>query len=147
MKSQRENRRTGQRCQLLEGLVVFAEHRLFDEHQFVGVEFLHQHLGHGLVNPPMEVHANTDIRPHRIAHGGDVGQGQIDLFEAVDELQLFGAIHLHRSETTANRLPGSPGGVSRTVTADPRVHADPVTHLAAEQIADRYSQSLALDIP
>ena len=141
------NRGAGQRCEFLEGFVVFAEHRFFDEHQFVRVQLFHQHLGHGLVHAAMEVDADADVGADRIAHGGDVGQGQVDFFETVDELQFFGAVHFHRSEATGHGLLGGAGGVGGAVAADPRVHADLVPHLTAQQVADRHPQSLALDVP
>ncbi|MNV12343.1 hypothetical protein D3C71_1029410 [compost metagenome] len=141
------NRRAGQRRQLLQRFVVFAEHRLFDEHQFVRIKLLHQHLGHRLVHPAMEVHADADIRADRVTHGGDVGQGQVDFFEGVEELQLFGAVHFHCGETTADRFFRCPRGVCRTVATDPRIHADLVPHLTTQQIADRNAQRLALDVP
>ena len=85
--------------------------------------------------------------PDRVTHGRDVGQGQVDFLEGVEELQLFGAVHFHRSETTADRFFRSARGVRRTVAADPRIHTNLVAHLATEQIADRHAQGLALDVP
>ena len=141
------NRGAGQRRQLFEGLVVFAEHRLFDKHQFVRVQFLHQHFGHWLVHPAMEVHADSHVGAHGVTHCGHVGQRQVDLFKAVDKLQLFGAVHLYRSKAAADRFFGRPGRIGRTIAADPRIHPDLVPHLAAQQVADRHPQRLALDVP
>lgn len=51
--------------------------------QFVQVEFLHQHLGHGLVQPP--IHADADVQPTDcVTHGSDVGQGEVDFFEGIE---------------------------------------------------------------
>ncbi|MNO95535.1 hypothetical protein D3C76_871800 [compost metagenome] len=95
----------------------------------------------------MEVDADADVRPHRITHGGDVGQGQVDLVEGIEELQLFGAVHFHRGEPPADRFFRSTRGVGRAVAADPRIHADLVPHLATQQVTDRHTQRLALDVP
>src|SRR5450830_1060942 len=141
------NRRAGQRSEFFQGFVVFAEHRLFDKHQFVRVQLFHQHLGHGLVYAAMEVDADAHVRADGIAHGGDVGQGQVDFFEAVDELQFFGTVHFHRGEATRYGFFGGAGGVGGAVAADPRIHANLVTHLAAQQVADRHAQGFALDVP
>jgi hypothetical protein len=92
-------------------------------------------------------HADADIRAYGITLCRNVGQSQVDLVEGVEELQLFGAVHLHRSETALHCFFCGTGGVGRTVATDPRVDADLVAHLAAEQVADRHAQMLALDIP
>ncbi|WP_440310258.1 hypothetical protein, partial [Klebsiella pneumoniae] len=62
--------------------------------------------------------------------------GKVDFFEAVDELQLFGAVHFYRRKTTGYGLFGGAGGVGGAVATDPRIHTDLVAYLAAEQIAD-----------
>ncbi len=113
------DRGVSQRRELFEGFVVLAQHGLFDEHELVRIEFLHQYLGHGLVYATMEVDADADIRADRIAHSGDVGQGQIDLVEGIEKLQFFGAVHLHCGKTTGDRLFGCTRGVCRAIAADP----------------------------
>ncbi len=95
----------------------------------------------------MEVHTNADIRPHGITHSGHVGQRQVDLVESVEKLQLFGAIHLHRRKTALHRVLGGARRIGGPITANPRVDANLVTHLTAEQVTDRHPQRLALDVP
>jgi hypothetical protein len=50
-------------------------------------------------------------------------------------------------KATAHRLFRGTRGVGRTVAADPRIHANLVAHLTAQQIADRHAKGLALDVP
>ena len=133
--------------QLLERLVVLAEDGFLHEHQLVRLQLAQQHLGHGLVHPAVEVHADAHVRPHGLAHRGHVGQAALDLVVAVDELQLLGAVHLDGGEAARHgRLRGG-GGVGRAVATDPAVDADAVAHLAAQQVGDAHAQGLALDVP
>ena len=52
---------------LLKRLGMFAQDRLFDEHQAEGIELLGQHLGHGAMHPAMEIHRDAKVRSHRFA--------------------------------------------------------------------------------
>ncbi|MCY1368989.1 hypothetical protein D9M69_560030 [compost metagenome] len=95
----------------------------------------------------MEVDAQADVRADGVAHRLDVFQHALDLGVAVDEMQLLGAIHLHRGEAAFHRRPGRLRGVRRTVAADPGIGADTLAHRAAEQLMHRHAEVLALDVP
>ena len=132
---------------LLERLVVLAEHRLLDEHQAELLQLLHQHLGHGLVHPAMEVHADAEVRTAGVADGGDVGDHLVDLVVGVDELHLFAGVHLDGGKALGLALQRLGRGLRRAIAADPGIDADAVAHLAAEQFVHRHAQGFALDVP
>ncbi len=125
------DRCAGERSELLERLVVFAEHGFLDEHRPILLEFLDQDFRHGLVHPAMEIHADANIAPYRFAHGCHICQHRIDLGVAVYELHLFAGIHLYCAEPARHSVPSGIGGIRRSITADPGVHANTLAHPAA----------------
>ncbi len=133
--------------QLGDHLQVLAEHRLLDEHQVEIAQLAHQHLGHGLVHPAVEVHTNADVLAHRFADHRHIGDGLLHLGVAVDVLHLFGAVHLHGGKAARHRRLRLGRRVCRAITPYPGVDADAVTHLAAQQPMHRHAQRLALDVP
>ena len=84
------------------------------------------------------------LGPTASRHGSHVLQALLDLVERIDVLQLFGAVHLHGGEAALDRAPGGRGGVGRAVAADPRIHADAVAHVAAQQLRHGHAQVLPL---
>ncbi len=95
----------------------------------------------------MEIDRQADFAADRIAHGLHVFQYVGHLLVGVDELHLLGRVHLDRGEPARHRFLRRARGVRRAVAANPRVHPDPVAHLAAEQRMHRHAQRLAVDIP
>ena len=95
----------------------------------------------------MEIDADTDMRPHRLAHRRDIGQRTVELLVRIDELQFLGAIHLHRGEAARDAVLRRLRDLARPVAADPGIDADAVAALAAEQLMHRHTQRLALDVP
>lgn len=98
---------------------VLAQHWLFDEHELVGFELLDEDLCHGLVHTPVEVDADVDIRAYCLPHGGDVGDGALDLLPGVDVLHLFGAVHLYRGEAALHCGLSGRSGFGGAVAAYP----------------------------
>ena len=95
----------------------------------------------------VKIHTNADISAHRIPYGSHVRQHRIDLGVAVDELQLLAGVHLHCAEAPLHRSARGVGGIRRAITANPGVHPDTLAHPTTEQVADRDTQCLALDVP
>ncbi len=91
---------------------------------------------------PMPTFGPTASRTAR-----DVVDHALHLVEGVDDLQFFRAVHLHGLEAALDHRARVVGDIARTVAADPRIHLDPVAHLAAEQRMDRHAMMLALDVP
>src|SRR5699024_889555 len=126
---------------------VFGEHRFFDEEQLVGFQLLDEDFGHRLVHAAMEVDADAEVLTSSLPDRLDVLDDLVDLGVGVDELQLLGGVHLHGSESTVLRLQCGSCGVAGAVSADPRVRADPIPDLPTEQLMNRLTERLALDVP
>jgi hypothetical protein len=65
----------------------------------------------------------------------------------VDELQFLGGVHLNGGESAVLRLQRGSRSVAGAVSADPRICADTIPHLPAEQLMHRLAERLALDVP
>ena len=111
---------------------VLGKDRLLDEHQPQRIELAQQHLGHRPVHAPVEIDAQPGVRPDRLAHGRDRGDGRVDALPAVDHLHLVGAVHLQRREARIDQGPGGVGGIGRFVAADPGIDANAVAALPAQ---------------
>ena len=132
---------------LTQGLGVFAQHRLFDEHQAVGLKLFGEHLSHGLLHAPVEIHADAQVIAHRVTDRGDGGHGGVDLGVGVDDLHLFAAIELDGLEASRHHVLGVGGHIRGAIPADPGIDLDLVAALAAQHGVHRQARRLARDIP
>lgn len=103
------------RSDFREVLHVLAQNGLFQEH---GVEFLQllgQNLGHGLVDPAVEVNGNAEVFAAGFPNAGHPLQDLVNLGIGVDELQLFRGIHLDGSKAGVLLFQGGLAHIGGTV--------------------------------
>ena len=95
----------------------------------------------------MEVDTDAEVLTGGFPDRLDVLDDLVDLGVRVDELQLLGGVHLHGGEAAVLRLECGGRGIAWAVSADPRVGADPIPDLPAEELMHRLAKRLALDVP
>ncbi len=127
--------------------VVLAQHRFFDEQQVIRFEFVRQHFRHRLVDAPVKIDRDAEVRADGVAHRRHPLDHRFDLGERIDVAQFFGRVHLDRREAERLALQRFGGHVGGTVAADPRIDAHFVADGSAQQFVDRDAVPLALDIP
>ena len=134
------DRDVGEAGELLERIGMLAQDRLLDEHQPVRFEFLEEHLGHRLVHAAMKIDADAEVRAHRLADGGDVGEHTVDLLERIDVLKFLGGVHLDRGESPRGPFLGLRGGLPWPIAADPGIDPNLVADLSAQEVIDRHTE-------
>ncbi|MPM32571.1 hypothetical protein SDC9_79135 [bioreactor metagenome] len=132
---------------LLEALHVFTQDGLFEEHGVKLLKLFGQDLCHGLVHAAVEIDSDSKVLAASLADSGHAFQNSVDLFVRVDHLQFFGSVHFDGAEAGVHALPGHCAGIGGTVAADPGIHADLVTALAAHQLVNRGVEKFPLNIP
>ena len=77
-----------------EVLHVLAQNGLLQEHGIKFLQLLGQNLGHGLVDPAVEVDGDAEVLAAGFPDAGHPLQDLVDLGIGVDELQFFRGVHL-----------------------------------------------------
>ena len=98
----------------------------------------------------MDLDAEIDMRPDRLAHGADIGDGGVGRLRVDEEARLPERVPLDRRVSHLNDCDGALRELLRRLrAARPAigVGADAVAALAAEQFIHRHAERLALDVP
>ena len=106
-----------------------------------------QGLGHGDVYTPVKVHGDIQGATNGLPQVRDTLDGVINLAVTVDDLHLFGEIHLGGLKPVTDGALGTAHDVSWPVTANPGIDTNAVAYLAAKQLMNRRVMKLTLDIP
>src|SRR5919202_4826639 len=132
---------------LTQRLVVLRQDRLLDEEQVEGFELLRHHLGHGFVQPAVEIHPDTNAAANCLARRGDAFDDRFHFGERIDIVHLFGGAHLQSRKSGRHLLLRMRSHIRRPVTANPRVDPNLLTDWSTQELVDRQVVTPALDIP
>src|SRR5919202_363740 len=132
---------------LTQRLVVLRQDRLLDEEQVERFELLRHHLGHGLVQPAVEIHADTDAGADYLTRCGDAFDDSFYFGERIDIVHLFRGAHLQSRKSSRHLLLRMRSHIRRPVTTNPRVDPNLLTDWSTQELVDRQVVTPALDIP
>ncbi|EPE03565.1 hypothetical protein F503_06738 [Ophiostoma piceae UAMH 11346] len=148
------NRQRRERLELFDARRVLRQQRLLDEDGpalerlavAAKLERPRELLGHGLVQAPVEVDAAVEAgpahRPHAVHAPADDVRGR-----EIQPADILRRVHLDGAEPLRVPRPGLRLHVGGPVAADPRIDAQLVAQLAAEQLVDGHAELAGLEVP
>ena len=115
-----------------QGVVVFWEDRLLDEHRFVRFERLREAFCHRRARTTVEIHSHVDLGADGLAYLREPITGGLDGCGRVDSPELARSVHLQPRKPLRYLLLRGFADIGGPVAADPLVDADPIARPPSE---------------